>query len=300
MVFINSEGKFNENTYLFDGRGMNIPKFLSVYVIENEGMRLMIDTPQEQFTRKFIKKLQEFGAYPIHKIVLTHSHFDHVTGTGKLRKLTKETDIEVLASANAIENLKNPEKMNNVFGMKISPIENVTPLKDGEIIDLNGLKLEVINLFGHTMDAIGIYDRKNKNLFPGCAVMNKYDHETFTPPFMPPDFNETEQLKTFQKLRNMKDELNSICLAHYGVWQDDDKDKTLNEMEELYYKTKKALIEWYIENPSIEDITLKYHARFIPNSKSHTKENIKVIQFMIDVLIESLKMNGFIELEATP
>ena len=237
MVVIDSEGKFNENSYLFDGKVMNIPHFLSIYIIENDGLRLMIDTPQEQYTRKFIKKLRENGAYPIHKILLTHSHFDHISGVNKLKKLVKETEIEVLASENAIDNLLNPERMNDEFSMSIPPIENVTPLKDQEIVNLGGLELEVLNFFGHTMDSISVFDKKNKNLFTGDSIGDRYDRDTFAPVFMPPDFNEPEFLKTLKRAKKMREIIDSLSLAHFGVWKNEDKDNFLNGMEELYYKS---------------------------------------------------------------
>ena len=108
--------------------------------------------------------MKEFKIYPIHKIFLTHSHFDHVEGANELQKLMKDTKIEVLASENAIENLKNPHNMNEVFAAKMEPIKDVIPLKDNEIIDLNGLELKVLNFFGHTMDCIALFDKKNKNI----------------------------------------------------------------------------------------------------------------------------------------
>ena len=294
MVFINNEGKFNENTYLFDGRAMNIPAFLSVYILEKNGERLMIDTPQEQYCRKFLVKLKDLNLYPIDKIILTHSHFDHISGTAKLRKLIKETDIEIFASKNAIDNLKNPNKINDVFSVNMNPIENVTPLKEGDTINLSGLKLEIINLFGHTMDSIGIFDNTNKNIFVGDSLIDRMDYETFMPPFMPPEFNETELLKTYQKVRDMKDMLNSLSLSHFGVWSDNDMVNVMNEMEDLYHKSKESIIKWYNEDPNPEKITLKYHDKFIPNSKSHSKKNIKVIEFLIEAGIKSLKDIGFI------
>ena len=44
MVFITKEGQFNANSYMFDGFLYNRPKNVSIYVIENNGMRMMIDT----------------------------------------------------------------------------------------------------------------------------------------------------------------------------------------------------------------------------------------------------------------
>ncbi|MHA1240602.1 MAG: MBL fold metallo-hydrolase, partial [Promethearchaeota archaeon] len=72
---------------------MGMPKFLSIYVIENNGMRLMIDVGETLKTRKIIKKLKDFGLYPIHKIVLTHSHWDHAQGISKLYNSMKDLDV---------------------------------------------------------------------------------------------------------------------------------------------------------------------------------------------------------------
>jgi len=294
MVFINSEGKFNDNSYLIDGELYRMKGNLALYVIENNGARMMIDAGEALMARKIVNKLKEFGLFPIHKILLTHSHFDHVQAVGKLKKIMKEINIEVLASERAIENLVNPEKMNAYFGYKVDPIENVTPLMDGDIVDLNGLKLEIFDFFGHTRDSIAILDKRNKNIFVGDSIMDKYDPDTIIPEFVPPDFNEDAYLNTFKKLRKLKDTLKSVSLAHFGVWKDNDFVKILNEMEDFHFNAKESMIKWYHENPSLEYITVKYHEKFIPNSKIHTKDNILGLQFVLGWLIDGLKYAGFI------
>ena len=289
MVFINTEGKFNENSYLIDGLLFNIEKIYSVYVIENNGMRMLIDTTSENATIKIIEKLKKMDLYPIHKILLTHSHMDHIQGVNLLKKKIKGTDLEVLASENALENLKNPDRINSEFDHPVEAVENVIALKEGDIIDLNGLNLEVINFFGHTMDSIAIFDSKNKNIFIGDAIIDRINHDTFQPTFMPTDFNEGEIIKTFQKLKRMRNKINSICLSHFGVWADEDCDKILNEMEDLHFQTKDSIINWYNENPSIEYIASKYYEKFIPHSKNYTRENLKGLQMQLKWLIKGLK-----------
>ena len=276
---------------------MGMPKFLSIYVIENNGMRLMIDVGETLKTRKIIKKLKEFGLYPIHKIVLTHSHWDHAQGISKLYNSMKDLDVEVLASENAIENLKHPEKMIKGFeGFdEVYPFEGeITPLKEGDIIDINGLELEVLNFFGHTMDSIGLFDKTNKNLFAGDAAINRLDQDAFFVPLMPPDFHEQELLKTFNKLRDMRSELNSISLSHFGVWKDKHFEQILDEMEDLYFKVKDSLIEWYNENPSIDFITSKYCRTLIPNSKYW---NQMFFTFNVEMMINGLKLSGLLKAE---
>jgi len=292
MVFINAEGKINDNTYLIDGMLFRLPGQLSIYIIENNGERMMIDTSSPLNARKIVKKMKELDVFPIHKLLFTHSHWDHNQGWERLRKFIG--DFEILASEKAIDNLKNPKIMNDVFGYDVPPLDDFTSLKEGDIINLNGLELEVLNFFGHTQDSIAILDKKNRNIFTGDAIIYKWDQQTFAPVIMPPDFNESELLKTFNRLRNMRNDLDSISLAHFGVWKEEDFNKILNEVEDLYFKAKDAMIQWYNENPSIEYLAEKYHEKFIPNSTIHTKENLIGLHLIMEWIEGGLKSSGFI------
>ena len=44
LVFIYKEGKFNDNSFLIDGYLFKAPGSLALYVIENNGIRMLIDT----------------------------------------------------------------------------------------------------------------------------------------------------------------------------------------------------------------------------------------------------------------
>jgi glyoxylase-like metal-dependent hydrolase (beta-lactamase superfamily II) len=272
---------------------MGVPKLLSIYVIENEGMRLMIDVGEALKARATIKKLKNLGIYPIHKIVLTHSHWDHAQGLSKIVDLMKDTDVEVLASVNAVENLRHPEKMVKGFeGINYFPFDgDISPLKEGDLIDLNGLELEIMNFFGHTPDSIGIFDKSKNNIFIGDAVSMRLDQDTFYSSLMPPKFNEKGLINSFNKLRNMRDRLESISLAHFGVWKEKHFKQILEEMEEQYFEVKNSLIEWYNEDPSIEVITKKYCQNLIPNSNW----NETVFTFLVGMMINGLKISGYIE-----
>ena len=295
MTIINSEGKINDNYYLIDGMTMGMQKFLSIYIIEHGGMRLMIDVGETLKFRKIIKKLKDFGLYPIHKVILSHSHWDHAQGLSKLISSMNESEVEVLAAENAVDNLRHPERMMKGFeGMgDVYPFEEeVTPLKEGDIIDINGLKLEVLNFFGHTMDSIALFDKTNRNIFTGDAVSMRLDENAFFVPLMPPEFNEEELLNTFKKLRTMKDELSSISISHFGIWKDNHFTQIINEMEDLYFKAKNLLIKSYKENPSIEYITSKYCQTLLPKSTLQTE---KLFIFLIGMMVNGLKYCGFIQ-----
>jgi len=294
LVFTYQEGKFNDNSFLIDGNLFGAPGSLALYVIENKGTRMLIDTSTADNAEMIVEKLKRHGIFPIHKILLSHSHWDHTAAVNELKALINDVDIEILASENAIENLKKPAAINKPFKATTKPIEEVTLLKEGDIIDLNGLNLEVFNFFGHTMDSIALLDEKNRNIFTGDAIIDKSGDLYIQPTFMPPEFNETELLKTFQKLRDMKDKLNSITLAHYGVYTNEDLEKILDMMEEIHFKTKNSIIQWYKENLSSRDIALNYFKTYISNSKTIENRALDSLEMNIKWLIEGLKLSGFI------
>ena len=55
MVFLNFEGKFNDNTYLIDSLFFRLKDHLALYVIENDGVRMMIDAGEALMARKVVK-----------------------------------------------------------------------------------------------------------------------------------------------------------------------------------------------------------------------------------------------------
>ena len=105
---------------------------------------------------------------------------------------------------------------------------------------------------------------------------------------MPPEFNEKELLKSFEKLRKMKNDLNSISLGHFGVWTNTDYEQIVDQMESLYFDVKESIIQWHNEDSSVELITDKYIEKFMPESKFW---NAQVMKFLIEWTIEGLGLN---------
>ena len=115
------------------------------------------------------------------------------------------------------------------------------------------------------------------------------------PEFVPLDFDESEYFKTLNKLKNMEDKLDSISLAHFGVWNGKDLTNIIENTKDFHLDAKQSISKWYNENPSLEYITLKYHEKFIPESKIHTRENIHGLEFELRWFIDGLKTMGIIK-----
>jgi len=295
MGHFKEEGKFNENSYLIDAEFMKLKGTLSLYLLENDGMRMLIDTGETLAARKVVKKLKALDLFPIHKILLTHAHWDHIQALPRILKQMEGEEVEILAHENSLPILKDPEEMNKFFEYIVEPIENVTPLKENDTIDLNGFELSIYEFFGHTQDSICVYDKLHKNIIVGDAILDHFDKETYNPVLFGPHFDEPSLLNSFEKLQGMKDQLESISLAHFGVYSGDDFQNFLISFKDKYFNAKDSIIKWYNENPDADYITEKYQEHIIPNSKIFPIENLGGINWLMVQHIKTLKAAGFIK-----
>lgn len=117
------------------------------YLIADETTReaALVDPVFEQVERD-LQLVKELGL----KLVLvleTHIHADHVTGAGRLRELTGARVAASAAGAPCVDR----------------------PVKDGEELELGGLRIQVLATPGHTDDSVSF--RVGAKLFTGDALL---------------------------------------------------------------------------------------------------------------------------------
>jgi len=236
MTAIRESGKVNEDTTLLDINMMGMPGVTAMYLIES-GKKCIIDGGTGTESRKIIKQLKDLNFFPPDMVIVTHSHWDHTQAIPLMMKRAEKEGkkIEILASETAISNLKD-QSFNDIFGM--GPSKNIegdiTPLKEGDTIDLEGITLEIYETTGHTNDHIAIFDTKNKNIFVGDAIGDKTTDTSFIPPFMPPFWDTDAFLSTIEKLKKI--DYNSISLAHFGYIYGDEAKTILDEAVSVFEK----------------------------------------------------------------
>ncbi len=229
MTTIRKPGKINDDTTLIDTNMMGIPGILSIYLIE-AGKSCLIDAGTHIEARKTLKQLKELNKFPPDMIIATHSHWDHVQAIPFLCQRAKKEgkEIEILASVAAIPNLRD-QSYNDIF--ETGPFNNIeeeiTPLKEGDIVDLDGITLKIFEAHGHMNDEIAILDEKNNNLFVGDVLGMKVADEVFVPPFMPPKWDQKAYLKTVDKFKKI--EYDALCLNHFGYYYGNEAKSILDE-----------------------------------------------------------------------
>ncbi len=99
-------------------------------------------------------------------IILTHCHFDHV---GAVPEIVKATGAKV-AMHERDAAILHKDAAAAIFNAQQAQFDVDIVLRDGEVIDLGDISLQVIHTPGHTPGSICLYDKESKVLFTGDTV----------------------------------------------------------------------------------------------------------------------------------
>lgn len=226
MVDINEVA---ENIFMIDDQLYSIPKWGSVYLI-NEEKKALVESGPATSAEVVIDGIRSIGviAEDIAYIIVTHIHLDHAGGAGVL--LRDMPQAQVVVHHKGARHLVYPEKLVNsvveaqgkealVRCGEVMPIEQerVQSVSDGDTIRLSDKQvLRFIDAPGHAPHELCIYESRNQGLFTGDAVaVSLSEGEVFLPFQPPPDFDLEQNNNTIKKLMEVK--AKAIYYSHFGV-----------------------------------------------------------------------------------
>ena len=145
------------------------PIFNNVYLVAGEGSkRAMVIDPAFGSAEKIPPAAKELGL-SIELIVNTHGHFDHVGGDAELKSATGG---RILIHPADAEGLLAPlPKIEVPFELSFAPSSADGLLSDGQFLELDSLKLQVMHTPGHTPGSVCLYSAAEGVLFTGDTLL---------------------------------------------------------------------------------------------------------------------------------
>lgn len=186
----------------------------SVYalLIEGNERSVLLDTG---FGLGNIRKLAESLTDKPISVYLTHAHDDHTAGVGWWDEAyLNEDDMHLFHSGERRERVEMIERMGGRTGVREDMVApkftgKLIPYKDGDVIDLGGTTLEVVEVPGHTPGCSMFLMKEDRIMIYGDAVGRKSGLWS--------DGTASQLVKALEHLREYDDQYDRIFRLHHGL-----------------------------------------------------------------------------------
>ena len=147
--------QLNDHLYLIDDAGDS-----TCYLVVGENKALLIDSVNGYEDLNAV--VSELTDKPV-EVVNTHGHCDHIYGNVYFEEAwLHPADLPI-----AEEHFGFFKEQMDQRGLKPCPFK---AMEIGQVFDLGGRKLEVIDLKGHTPGSVGLLDREDRILYSGDGL----------------------------------------------------------------------------------------------------------------------------------
>jgi endoribonuclease LACTB2 len=178
---------------------MSTSTFMGVYVpnvylaVGEEAALIDSGLEDREAAKSRIEYIRQLAPLKLAYIILTHSHPDHIGGC---REIKRATGAQIVMHSLAAERAKSGD---SVTGDIL--------VKDGAVLDIGGVHLEVIYTPGHSPTSICIYMKESKVLFTGDHILGMGTTVVYAP-----DGDMADYVESLKKL--LKYDIRLICPGH--------------------------------------------------------------------------------------
>lgn len=235
VLIITKPSKITENIYLLD-------TVWSSYLVTGKELAL-VEPGVSTNVPLYIKNIKKFGFKPqdISYIIVPHAHSDHRSGFASLLEYMPKA--KIVAHSLGVETLKHPEIPPPLREFsrdwKTKPVEVSKTVKEGDLLDLGGVKLKVLETPGHSNDSISLYDENSLSLFVSDALgaYTPWNNDWIPNPFY--DLN--KYYDSLEKLTKLP--LKTLIPAHNGVTTGSDAKSAINNALKTAREWEKEIFE---------------------------------------------------------
>jgi glyoxylase-like metal-dependent hydrolase (beta-lactamase superfamily II) len=261
---IRKPGKVHERIW-FLGREES-----GVYLLEGNNGSMIVSGGMSYIISEILQQFKEFAIDEnrIKKLLILHSHFDHVGIVPFMKR--RHPEIEVYASQRAWEilqmdkailtinefsrNVAKKMKKENVystFDLEWRKDVSGKTIREGDRIGLGGLEVSILEIPGHSSCCIGAYIPELKVLFPTDGGGIPLDKTII----ISGNSNYTQYQQSLEKLKNYEVEI--YCADHYGYITGKEAREFVSKSIEMAKKKRAQMEEIYRSTRDIESTAQK-------------------------------------------
>jgi glyoxylase-like metal-dependent hydrolase (beta-lactamase superfamily II) len=229
-----------------------------VYLLEGKEGSMIVSGGMSYIVPDLLRQFKEFGIDEsrIRKILILHSHFDHVGIIPFF--IRRHPGIEVLGSERAWEILRmekaiatinefsrsvtrrmGKEALYSEFDLEWRSDISGRPVREGDRIDLGGMAVSIFEIPGHSSCCIAAYLPEFKALFPSDGGGIPFNETIVTSG----NSNFTKYQESLERLRPLKVEY--YCADHYGFVVGEEAETFIPAAIEMAKKKRAQMEEAY-------------------------------------------------------
>jgi glyoxylase-like metal-dependent hydrolase (beta-lactamase superfamily II) len=201
-----------------------VPGVIAAYLVRSEGEVALVETGPGISLKALCEGILAHGIdfESVTKVFVTHVHLDHAGGAGWWANRGAQIFCHPRAARHLIDPGRLIESARKVYGdafdslfggMDAAPIERVTVMNDGDIVNMGGERVSAIETLGHARHhhAFAVGDV----CFTGdVAGVKLQGAEYLSVAAAPPQFELQPYLESVKKLRNLR--FKRLFLTHFG------------------------------------------------------------------------------------
>ncbi len=236
-----------------------------IYLIEGNDGSMIVSGGLSYIVSELLLQFKEFNIdqEKITKLLILHSHFDHVGIVPFFKR--RNPDLEIFASSRAWKILRMSKAIDTINEYNRLTMESMgmtercskydlewrtdvsgTAVSEGHRIDLGGVELNILETPGHSSCSISAWAPEFKALFPSDGGGIPYD-QTIIPPG---NSNFTHFQKSLEKLKGL--EVEYLCADHYGYVVGEEAGNYIHRAIELAGKRRAKMEDVYRRTRDID------------------------------------------------
>ncbi len=251
----------------------------ATWLIKGSNGNILYEAGMAYSAGKMIENIKkELNGEPLHAVILSHSHYDHVAGLPFVKMAWPDAVVygseyaaKILEKSSVRETMKRlSSDAAKGAGMELPLYEDYLIkidriVREGDVIRLGDTKIQVFETPGHTKCSVSYL--VNDDVLMASETIGVFKGEWYMPCYL---VGYQMSLDAVEKLRMLG--AKRLFISHRGISPDEDMDKVWEFLKRKLEETKQEIVEIIQTYETREEQMLAMKARYHDNVVSESEQ----------------------------